>query len=105
MACSSGRFYAIQEAGAIARFDSSGAHTLEPRPPPTQSTAALTGIFGNSLGQIWVTGLRGQVLHYDGATWRYVDVGTTEDLYGVWVAPNSTRPWLVGSNGLVLRRR
>lgn len=103
--CSSTKFYAIQSGGTITRFDLYGGFAVEPRPLKAPPAVLYTGIYGNGSGQIWVTGQRGVVLYYDGKEWISLDVGTSTDLYGVWVAPGSKRPWLVGDKGLVMRRR
>lgn len=102
--CSSLKFYAVQP-GAVTRFDPYGGFFTEPRPTKVPPAVTYTAIYGNASGQLWVTGQRGVVLHYDGKEWAYLDVGTSADLYGVWVAPGSKRPWLVGDNGLVMRHR
>ncbi|MFO0573120.1 MAG: hypothetical protein U1A78_03910 [Polyangia bacterium] len=96
-------WYAATEGGQVLRFDTSGAASAQyklPLPAP-----ALTAVYGNTLGEVWVVGRAGTVLRYDGSQWHSVDVGTTEDLFGVWCAPGSRQPWLVGANGLLLRRR
>lgn len=103
--CSSTKFYAVQSSGTVTRFDLFGSFTVEPRTSKAPPGNLYTAIYGNSTGQLWVTGQRGALLYYDGNEWTYLEVPTSSDLYGVWVAPNSKRPWLVGANGLVMRRR
>jgi hypothetical protein len=96
-------WYATTEGGYVLRFDTSG--TVSTQYKLALPAPALTAVYGNTLGEVWVVGRAGTVLHYDGTTWRTVDVGTTADLFGVWCAPGSQKPWLVGQNGLILRRR
>lgn len=96
-------FYASTEGGQVLRFDMSGSVSAVYKgavPSP-----AYTAVYGNALGEVWVVGRAGTVLRFDGTQWHTVDAGTTEDLFGVWCAPSSRQPWLVGANGLILRRR
>ena len=86
--------------------------TCEPVPPAPVwqqltpiTTQALTGIWGSSASNIWVTGTAGTLLHYNGTQWSSVLSGTTLDLEDVWgTGPNDV--WVVGGTqsqgGIVL---
>lgn len=97
-------YYATTDAGRILHFDGAGAVTTDYEGSGL-GQQAHTALWGNTLGDIWVVGRAGTVLHGDGKTWTAVDVGTTEDLLGIWVAPTSKKPWIVGAKGLLMRRR
>ena len=42
---------------------------------------------------VWAAGVGGAVIHYDGTSWTPVASGTTQDLRGMWGAPDGTRKW------------
>lgn len=44
----------------------------------------LRAVSGTSASDVWITGLRGTVVHYDGTTFSRVEVPATKDLVGVW---------------------
>ena len=42
-------------------------------------------------------------LHFDGQTWRQLDVGTTATLWWVWADAQGSSQWWVGEQGTILR--
>jgi hypothetical protein len=62
----------------------------------------LRGVVSPAPGDAWAIGLKGAVVHFDGAGWRTSDPGITEYLRDIHAfAPNDV--WIVGDAGVVLR--
>jgi hypothetical protein len=55
----------------------------------------LVWVFGFGPSDVYAVGVGGGALQYDGAKWRALDSGTSEDLWGVW-GTSSTDLWIVG---------
>lgn len=55
-----------------------GAGGLDPR-------VHITVIRGRSASDVWVAGALGALAHFDGASWRRVDVGAQESIRGLWL--------------------
>jgi hypothetical protein len=45
----------------------------------------------------------GTIVHYDGASWKPMDPGTTGVLNGVW-GSSANDVWAVGDDGTILHR-
>jgi hypothetical protein len=63
--------------------------------------AKLRAIWGSSASDIWVVGLGGVMIHFNGASWTSMTAVTTDDLTGIWGA-SATDIWAVGPN-VILR--
>ncbi|HWV37231.1 MAG TPA: hypothetical protein VN033_02025 [Vulgatibacter sp.] len=101
------RFYAVGLDGIILRAN--GDEELEPIPGSPK--VFLRGIFGTSMGNAWIVGWGGTVLHLNGSRATPIDPAATdrrlEAVWGRWVVDPETeesRPLfhLVGVNGTVL---
>ena len=66
------------------------------------SSAGLGGVSGSSDDDIWLVGLGGTIVHWDGASWSVVPGGTSADLTAVW-AGSPRDAWAVGENGTIVR--
>ncbi|MBN2272123.1 MAG: hypothetical protein JXN61_16030 [Sedimentisphaerales bacterium] len=62
----------------------------------------LTGISGTSAQNVYMVGVGGRIIHFDGSEWSEMDSGTTNLLHGVWVSETGT-VFAVGLNGTILR--
>jgi hypothetical protein len=62
----------------------------------------LVRAWGRSAGDVYVTGEKGTLLHFDGVSWRPTPTGTTEFLYTVWGA--GPEVFVVGRGGTILHR-
>jgi hypothetical protein len=60
----------------------------------------LTSVHGTAEDDIWFVGAAGTVLHYDGASFTPVDVGTSALLSAVW-SNGPADVWIVGDVGTV----
>lgn len=65
--------------------------------------SALRAVWGRGATEVWVVGVGGTVLHYDGAAWQSEVSGTHQTLYDV--GGDATNVWAIGDWGTVLRRR
>lgn len=92
--------FVVGTSDTLAHFDGKS-FQLEPL-PPSLIARDLSAACGNSKGEVWVVGRRGLVLYFDGAQWSELSTGIDVDLLGAWVAPGSSRPWLVADGGLLL---
>jgi hypothetical protein len=50
------------------------------------TTSHLRAVWGSSATDVFVVGLDGTILHYDGTTWSPLDAKTSTYFYGVWGA-------------------
>jgi cysteine-rich repeat protein len=72
--------YAVGDA-TILRWDNTGTWSQVPLAAPLLGSYRAVG---GDAGHVYVVGDGGLVLVYDGATWQKINVGTTENLHGVW---------------------
>jgi hypothetical protein len=88
---------AVGEGGAIVHRASDGTWSAM----DSGVTAALHGVAGSSMSDVWAVGDDGVVLHYTGAGWEASDAGVTAPLWAVFVpAPDSV--FVVGNNGTAI---
>ena len=64
-------------------------------------TADFHGVWGSSSSDVFVVGLDGVILHYDGKAWSEMESGTTEPLHGVW-GSSPADVFAVGESGTIL---
>ncbi len=64
------------------------------------TTQTYQGIWGSSSSDIFVVGLGGSVLHYDGSSWSTQASGTGSDLKCVW-GTASNDLWAAGANSAI----
>ncbi|MCP4691612.1 MAG: hypothetical protein GY859_26435 [Desulfobacterales bacterium] len=101
-----GSFYAVGEAGAIIHFAGESAYPMK-----SGTVKNLRDISGRIMGghagpELFVAGESGRILYYnvdDGEKWSVMDSGVTEDLNGIWAAPDGTNVFAVGNAGTTLR--
>jgi hypothetical protein len=96
--------YVVGAADTVAHFNSKE-FLQEPLPPGGIIAHEFVAACGNSKGEVWVAGRRGVVLYFNTREWAELSTGSSEDLLGAWVAPGSSRPWLVGDKGQLLHLR
>lgn len=71
----------------------------------TGTTAALNGISGSGVDDVWAVGKDGVVVHYDGSAWEVeANVPTTQTLWAVFV-PEAGVVYAVGSGGTAIRKK
>lgn len=102
------RPYVVGGTGLVTRSDGNGRFSPEPLPPEEDLILRdRYAVTGNQLGEVWVAGQDGRLLYYDGKIWKVLPLPPNEarSLRGIWVAPGSHRPWLVGDRGLLMHRR
>lgn len=67
---------------------------------------ALLSITGTGTDDVWTVGADGgdgpMALHFDGAAWERLDVGSDGDLWWVWRGPDQVA-WFAGAGGRVIR--
>jgi hypothetical protein len=87
---------------AVLRYDGS-AWTSVALPAAAAATIAMYKVWGTSADDVWVCGLSGIVLHWDGADWTQVPTGTTQPLFTI-AGSSSDDVWAVGGagNGIAL---
>ncbi len=62
-----------------------------------EGVGLLVWVYGFSTSDVWAVGVDGAGAHWDGTAWSAVDLGTEEDLWGVFgFAPDDI--WVVGGN-------
>lgn len=76
----------------------------------TGERGAPYGVWGSSASDIYVVGRHGFVTHYDGSAWTQLDLGTYENLWGVWgTAPDNIfitgSDWVYRFDGKSWRRQ
>lgn len=98
--------YVVGSAGLVAEW-TLGANQFQPIADSLVDDPAneYTAVAGNSSDEVWVIGKGGLCLYYDGKYWLRSETGTTKNLYAIFVTADSKRPWIVGANGLILRRK
>lgn len=99
------RPYVVGAGGLVTRSDNNG--RFAPEPLPQEDDLVLReryAVTGNQLGEVWVAGQDGRLLYYDGRSWEVVPTKDGRSLRGIWVAPTSRRPWVVGDLGLLMHR-
>lgn len=82
-------------AGAVIAHGDGGAWT---RAEIEDDLPALAGVSGSAGDDVWAVGTAGTIAHYDGATWRAVDSGTSADLSAVWAVARD-EAYAVGADG------
>jgi hypothetical protein len=85
----------------IARYDGRTWQTIEA--PGVGWSRSLVSVWGSRPDDVWAVGGHGLVLHYDGTSWREIDLGTTYMLKAVRGTAGGDL-WIVG-DGVALRRR
>jgi hypothetical protein len=84
-----------ESAGAILRFDANGWRQIDPGFP----VPLLNWVHGTSASDVFVGGLDGTMLHFDGSSWTAQETPVTAPVWGIWaVAPDDV--WAVGGNNL-----
>lgn len=94
--------WAVGNSGRIYRTTDGGA-TWSPQTSTTTST--LFAVRFSDANNGWVIGAAGMVLYTQngGSTWtRQSQVGTNQNLNGLYFAPGATEGWAVGNNGVIL---
>ncbi len=77
----------------VLRFD--GTRWRRSTPPTAGETKSYWWVHGTSSSDVWLVGEKGRITHWDGATYREDESGTTATLFGAWAAgPNDV--WAVG---------
>jgi hypothetical protein len=85
-----------ESVGKILRFDSSGWRQIDIGFP----VPLLNWVHGTSASDVFVGGLDGTMLHYDGTTWTAQQTPVTTPVWGIWaVAPDDV--WAVGGDNLL----
>lgn len=59
--------------------------SLNPAEGPLDTRIRINTIQGRSASDVWAAGARGQLLHYDGTSWRRSATGATESFNGLWL--------------------
>ncbi|AKU97745.1 hypothetical protein AKJ09_04409 [Labilithrix luteola] len=59
--------------------------SLNPAEGPLDTRIRINTIQGRSANDVWAGSARGQLLHYDGTSWRRSDTGTTASINGLWL--------------------
>jgi hypothetical protein len=62
------------------------------------TTNHLRSVWVRASDDVWAVGDLGTVLHFDGAAWRVVGAGLTDDLHAVW-ASGPSDVWVAGGSG------
>ncbi|WP_394821710.1 hypothetical protein [Pendulispora albinea] len=68
---------------------------------PSVPNVSLSGIWGSSPDDVWMSGERGTLLHWDGSRLRSFDGGTSEKILAVWGFGRND-VWAVGTAGTIL---
>ena len=72
---------------------------------PTGQTTNYLAVYGNTRGDLFIGGTGGVLWHVRSSVWTRIDPGPEYDIRGIWCQSNSTQPWIVGANGMVMHRR
>lgn len=94
--------FAVGLGGAIYRRGADDLEWVREESPTTQD---LYGIFGSAADRAFAVGASGTILRYDGAIWKAVPSGTSEDLFGVSGTPDGSWVVAVGARGTVVSLR
>jgi hypothetical protein len=85
-----------ESGGVILHYDSDGWRQIDPGFP----VPLLNWVHGTSAANVFVGGLDGQMLHFDGRSWTAQETPVTTPVWGIWaVAPGDA--WAVGGNNQV----
>lgn len=76
-------------------FSYSGRYKLAP--------AQLTGVAVRTTFDAWACGLAGYITRWDGTKWTQAVSGTTANLAGVFIKPDTETAYIVGQAGTILR--
>lgn len=68
---------------------------------PLPQGYALHGVWGSGPDDVWAVGDGGTLMHWDGAAWGRVDLGTTASLVGIWGFAKDD-VWIGGYEGTLL---
>jgi hypothetical protein len=79
------------DAGVVLRGDAGG---FAPHPLP-EGTPILNWVHGTSVGDVWVGGVGGTLLHWDGSEWEDHSIPMEEAIWGIH-ARSPTEAWAVG---------
>ena len=90
--------FAVGNSGTIATSTNSGSSWTV---PVTGRFPDLTAIWGSSSKSVFVVGVFGTLLHYDGTTWDPLVSGTTANLRGI-SGRSDADLYVVGDGGVVL---
>jgi hypothetical protein len=69
---------------------------------PSHTNSATGGMHGTGPNDIFASGLKGEIFHYDGTSWKPMQSGVTTRLSDVW-CDGAGRVYIVGANGVILR--
>jgi hypothetical protein len=64
-------------------------------------TYSFNAVSGRAWDDVWAVGANGRIIHYDGDLWSEMPRPSTNALFGVWAASDSSA-WAVGSGGRVI---
>ncbi len=84
--------------GSLLRLDPSTGSLMREQPPVSRN---FTDVLALGHDDIWVTGVLGALIHYDGVEWSQVELDLGVDLRGI-AGPSSARLYLIAAEGLVL---
>ncbi|MEJ2595360.1 MAG: T9SS type A sorting domain-containing protein [bacterium] len=70
-------------------------------PEQTGAEDDINGSFIVSDDNIWLVGVGGLILHYDGTTWTIIDAGVSDDLFDIYFT-DASNGYAVGEGGLVM---
>lgn len=90
-------------AARVWHYDGDAWSALE-LPAGAASQAAMYKVWGTAADDVWVCGMAGVLLHFDGAAWTLVSSGGTRDLFTLH-GNSASEAWVVGGtgNGTILR--
>ena len=70
---------------------------------PGVVTQTLNSIYGSSGSNIIAVGSQGTIVHNKGAGFISTPFSTLNDLFGVWVSPDGSVAYAVGTDGMILK--
>ena len=72
-------------------------------PPSPDTRNWLFDVNGTGAGDVWACGARGTMLHYDGANWTAVNMGTADAVVRMWKEDGGSTLYAVGHKGHIWR--
>lgn len=97
--------YATGDYGLVFRYQLSMDRFLPMATMPTGAQTHYLAIWGNARGDLFIGGTNGVLWLVRNSVWTRIDPGPQLDIRGIWCQANSTQPWIVGDNGMVLHRK
>lgn len=97
--------YVVGDGSLLFRYQSVSDRFLPVPTMPTGKQTNYLAIWGTTRGDLFIGGSGGVVWLVRNSIWTRIDPGPDLDIRGIWCQDNSTQPWIVGDNGMVLHRK